>query len=135
MVGSAFLSFLEESNRLRAAQSVRLMDDVWLFDNDQKTLISDFLLVQGLLSDRGLSLNDKKSTIHDRVTHQEDMAVDIDEMKVDLLRRRRAELKETSYTDDDPDIEDEDDDPANLDELSEEEQDYLLSLFQTSDDS
>ena len=63
MIGSAFLSFLENSTRIRAAMTVRLMDDMWLFDDDQKTLIGDFLMVQGLLSDRGLAMNDQKSAI------------------------------------------------------------------------
>ena len=49
----SFLSFLENSTRVRAAVTVRLMDDMWLFDDDQKTLIGDFLLIQRLLSDRG----------------------------------------------------------------------------------
>lgn len=126
MVGSAFLSFLEQSNRIRAARSVRLMDDVWLFDNDEKTLISDFLLVQGLLSDRGLSINDKKSAIHERYSPRPDVPVDLDEMKIELLRRRRAELTEGNlYADDDDEI----DNPEDLEELSEKEQEYLLSLL------
>lgn len=129
MIGSAFLSFLEQANRLRASQSVRLMDDIWLFDNDQKILISDFLLIQALLSDRGLSLNDKKSAIHDRIAHEMEAAIDMDEMKVELLRRRREELSQTSYT---AGEEGTDDDPEDLEELSQEEQEYLISLLKRS---
>jgi hypothetical protein len=54
MIGAAFLGFLENSNRIRCAESVRLMDDMWLFDDDLATLTADFVMVQSLLSDRGL---------------------------------------------------------------------------------
>lgn len=128
MVGSAFLSFLEESNRMRSAHSVRLMDDVWLFDDDHKTLISDFILIQGLLSDRGLTMNDRKSAIHERYEPAE-MPANLDDMKIDLLRRRRAELRDASPYDEVSDDDDEEEDPSELDELTEEEQEYLLSLL------
>ena len=56
MIGSSFLSFLEESSRIHAAETLRLMDDVWPFDHDPDLLISDFLTVQSLLSQRGLNI-------------------------------------------------------------------------------
>ena len=34
MIGNSFLRFLDSSFRLQASQTVRLMDDIWLFDND-----------------------------------------------------------------------------------------------------
>ncbi len=36
---------------------------MWLFDNEPKTLISDFLIIQSLLSDRGLAVNEEKTKI------------------------------------------------------------------------
>jgi Reverse transcriptase (RNA-dependent DNA polymerase) len=63
MVGSSFLGFLEASSRMRSAQSVRLMDDIWLFDDDSEIVIADFLNAQSLLSDRGLAVNEDKSSI------------------------------------------------------------------------
>ena len=92
MVGSAFLSFLEDSNRIHAAQSVRLMDDIWLFDNDRKTLVSDSQIIQALLGDRGLSVNDRKSAMIEGHDPDLDIPVEMDDMKIDLLRRRREEL-------------------------------------------
>jgi len=142
MVGAAFLSFLEESNRIRANQSVRLMDDVWLFDDDPNTLTSDFLLIQALLSDRGLSINDKKSTILEGP--EDEFPTDLDQMKIDLLQKRRAELQANSlYGEGDDDNEEDDDEgedkdededrhedaPEDLDELREDEQEYLISLL------
>jgi hypothetical protein len=52
MIGAAFLNFLENSNRIRCAESIRLMDDMWLFDDDPAILVSDFLTAQSLLSDQ-----------------------------------------------------------------------------------
>lgn len=125
MIGSNFLHFLEDSNRIRAKQSVRLMDDIWLFDNDRSTLISDCLLIQSLLSDRGLSVNDRKSVILEGYGLNED--VDIDEIKVELLRKRRDRLKEEGYGE--WENEEEEEDPEDLEELEQEEQDYLISLL------
>lgn len=125
MIGSSFLSFLEASNRIRASQTVRLMDDMWLFDNDPRILMSDFLLIQKLLSDRGLSINDKKSAILEGREADSEMPTDLDDMKVRLLRRRREELSDAEYGDD----RDGEEDPSELEELSEYEQHYLVSLL------
>ncbi len=102
------------------------MDDMWLFDNDQGTLVSDFLLIQSLLGDRGLSVNDKKSSVLEGLQENEDLPGDLDEMKISLLRRRREELRMGRIYGDD---EENDDDPDDLEELSEEEQAYLVSLL------
>lgn len=124
MIGSAFLSFLENSTRLRAGVTVRLMDDMWLFDNDPKTLISDFLMVQGLLSDRGLAMNDKKSAILEDYDAESDVPHDLDEMKIQLLRKRREELGHSEMYGDESE-----EDPESLGELNDEEQEYLLQLL------
>jgi Reverse transcriptase (RNA-dependent DNA polymerase). len=134
MVGASFLSFLEASNRLRSAQTLRLMDDTWMFDNDPRNLVSDFMLVQALLSDRGLSVNDKKSVVLEGYDAVAEMPADLDQMKIDLLRKRREELRESEgYGDEDEDDDDEDEeeeeDPNTLAELTEEEQEYLVSLL------
>lgn len=131
MVGASFLSFLEASNRLRSAQTLRLMDDTWIFDNDPRNLVSDFTLVQALLSDRGLSVNDKKSVVLEGYDAAAEMPADLDQMKIDLLRKRREALKESGgYGDEDEyDDDEEDEDPDTLAELTEEEQEYLLSLL------
>jgi hypothetical protein len=127
MVGAAFLGFLESSNRVRAAQTVRLMDDMWLFDNDPHVLVSDFLAIQSLLSDRGLSINDKKSAILEGKDAESEIPTDIDAMKIRLLRRRR-EVFGDDYADD-PTASEEQDNPEEFDELTDEEQSYLLTLL------
>ncbi len=61
-----------------------------------------------------------------------EMPADLDQMKIDLLRKRREELKESEGygdEDEDDDDDDEDEDPDTLAELTEEEQEYLLSLL------
>ena len=124
MVGSGFLGFLEASSRMRSAQSVRLMDDMWLFDDDPATLIADFLLAQSLLNDRGLAVNEEKSTILEGHNPDNELPPDLDQMKIELLHRRREALAEVGGYGDPGDEED-----AELEELSEEEHEYLLSLL------
>jgi hypothetical protein len=132
MVGSAFLGFLEDSNRIKCAQSVRLMDDIWLFDDDPKTLTADFLIVQSLLSDRGLAVNEEKCAILEGHDPDTDLPPDIDQMKVGLLRRRREELIQSGYAE--PNEEpDEDEKDEELRELTVDEQSYLLSLLKRDD--
>ena len=128
MIGSAFLAFLENSSRIRAAQSLRLMDDMWLFDDDQKTLVSDFLIVQSLLIDRGLSINDRKSAILEGHDPEADLPPDVDEMKIQLLRKRREELRESDFYGDLSEEEDEER-TDEIEGLNDEEKAYLLSLL------
>lgn len=126
MIGSAFLTFLENSSRIRSAQSIRLMDDMWLFDDEPNTLVSDFLIVQSLLSDRGLVVNEEKSTILEGHDPEADLPPNIDEMKVQLLKRRREELTLVAeYGDSDGNS----DDDTDLEELSDAEKEYLVSLL------
>lgn len=128
MVGSAFLSFLEASNRIRSARMVRLMDDVWLFDDQRNTIVSDALRIQALLGDRGLSINVKKSAIPHKASAQEGIPSTLDEMKVKLLRRRReAMMDDGGYGEPD------DEETTTIEELTEEEQEYLLGLLNGSD--
>jgi hypothetical protein len=130
MIGAAFLGFLENSTRLRAATTNRLMDDMWLFDDNEKTLISDFLIVQALLSDRGLAMNDKKSAILVGFDPETDLPPDLDEMKIQLLKKRREQLGHGGmYSDESEEYDSSEEDPAALDQLTEEEQAYLLSLL------
>ena len=127
MIGSAFLSFLEESSRIHASKTIRLMDDVWLFDNDPDILISDFLAVQSLLSKRGLNINEEKSKVLVGHDIESEVPADIDEMKIRLLQRRREEFQHGwVYFDEGDEEEDE-----NLESLSEEEVEYLISLLRS----
>lgn len=124
MVGASFLRFLEDSSGLRCSQSVRLMDDVWLFDDRRETLVGDFLIAQSLLSDRGLCVNEEKSAILQGHDLDADLPADLDEIKIRLLQRRREALADASEYSDASEEE-----SAELKELTEEEQQYLLSLL------
>jgi hypothetical protein len=126
MIGSAFLAFLEESSRIHAAKTLRMMDDVWLFDNDSDLLVSDFLNVQSLLSKRGLNVNEEKSKILLGYDPDKEVPTDVDEMKVKLLQRRRAEFESGAAYYDESDEETESED---LGELSDEEVNYLIGLL------
>lgn len=126
MIGAAFLNFLENSNRIRCAESVRLMDDMWLFDDDPAILISDFLTAQSLLSDRGLSINEQKSGIVETAGQQFELPLNLDEMKIRLLQRRREQLIQSGYSDSESEASDDND---LGEELSAEEHEYLLSLL------
>jgi hypothetical protein len=128
MIGSAFLNFLENSSRIRCAESVRLMDDFWMFDDDAAILISDFLVAQSLLSDRGLSVNDHKSGIIEKPELQLDLPLNLDEMKIRLLQRRSEELIQGHGYADPDGSEDEEEF-----ELTIEEHEYLLSLLKGGD--
>ena len=123
MMGSAFLNFLENSSRIRCAESVRLMDDLWLFDNNFSTLISDFVIAQSLLSARGLFINEQKSKIVENVEAQMELPLEPDEMKIRLLRLRSEKLQRDGYDDSESAEEDEEF------ELNAEEHEYLLSLL------
>jgi hypothetical protein len=126
MIGSAFLSFLEESSRIHAAKTLRMMDDVWLFDNDSDLLISDFLNVQSLLSKRGLNINEEKSKVLLGYDPDKEVPTDLDEMKVKLLQRRRAEFESGAAYYDESDDEAESEE---LGELTDEEVNYLIDLL------
>ena len=124
MIGASYLSFLEASNRIRSKKTVRLMDDIWLFDNDKATIVSDCLRIQSLLGDRGLTINDSKS-MQPGGWIDADLTTDVDDMKVHLLRKRREALADLLGYDDS----NENDHPEDLDELTEEEQEYLVDLL------
>lgn len=122
MIGASFLSFIETSSRIHCAQTLRLMDDVWLFDNSQKTLTSDFLMIQTLLCSRGLSINASKSEM--LIEGDDQIASDLDEMKIRLLQRRREEIGSDSEYGDASE-----DDDEELADLTDEEQQYLIGLL------
>lgn len=126
MIGSAFLSFLENSNWIRCAETIRLMDDFWMFDDDIAVLISDFLVAQSLLSERGLSVNDQKSEIVENAESQLELPLKLDEMKIHLLRRRSEELSQR-HGYDDSDVSKDDEEL----ELNTEEHEYLLALLRS----
>lgn len=61
MIGSEFLKFVELSGQIKSAQSLRFMDDIYLFDDNRDTLIQDFRRIQELLGLRALNINPTKT--------------------------------------------------------------------------
>lgn len=63
MIGSEFLRFIENSGQLKSAQTLRFMDDIYLFDDNIANLNQDFLRIQELLGLRALNVNPTKTVI------------------------------------------------------------------------
>lgn len=63
MIGSEFLRFIENSGQLKSAQTLRFMDDIYLFDNNIENLTRDFLRIQELLGLRALNINPTKTVV------------------------------------------------------------------------
>ena len=63
MIGSGFLRFVELSGQVKSAQLLRFMDDIYLFDNDEKCVLRDFLKIQELLGIRALNINPTKTSV------------------------------------------------------------------------
>lgn len=63
MIGSEFLRFIENSGQLKSAQTLRFMDDIYLFDNNIENLTQDFLRIQELLGLRALNINPTKTVV------------------------------------------------------------------------
>ena len=119
IIGSQFLRFIEDSNRLNAKQTYRFMDDIYLFDNKEDVLRQDFHQLQRLLGEKGLSVNASKTLIGD--VDELDIEQEIDEIKSKLLMHRGAILF-GSGAEEDFDLDDED-------LLNEDAIEYLLDLL------
>lgn len=87
VIGAEFLKFVDNSMKLKSDLLLRFMDDFYLFSDQQDTLMADFITVQRLLGEKGLSLNPSKT--QDKPDLTKDIAKEIDDIKVQLLRARR----------------------------------------------
>jgi hypothetical protein len=122
LIGSEFLKFVDNSMRLRSEVLLRFMDDFYLFANDEDVVNMDFVLIQQLLGEEGLSLNPSKTAY---VEEHDDIAGEIDEMKVGLLKVRRIIIEVSGEPFEDEELEEEN--------LSEEQVEYLLNLLKNPD--
>lgn len=122
LIGSEFLKFVDNSMRLRSDVSLRFMDDFYLFANDEEIINMDFVLVQQLLGEKGLSLNPAKTAYEEKY---QDIAGEVDEMKVGLLKVRRFAIEVSGMEFEDAELEEE--------SLSEEQVEYLLNLLKDPD--
>ena len=125
-IGSAFLRGVDLAVQLRSALLLRFLDDFYLFDRDEHVLIGDFMKIQRLLGERGLTVNASKTRRDRDVLHMPPGT--IDEIKVDLLEMRR-EILVHDYEGRTFRIDEEDDDEP----LSDEQLDYLLDLLKNPD--
>lgn len=117
IIGSTFLRFIEGAQRLRSPQLLRFMDDVFLFADNENVLQDDFILLQKLLGERGLSVNPAKTRFGEAAPDLIDVGVDA--LRADLLKRKRKIYRSS-------DDFDEDEQPE---ALSEREEQYLLGLL------
>ena len=88
MIGSDFLRFVEQFHGLKSKALVRFMDDFVLFSNSERDLRRDFITIQKLLGDKGLSLNANKTS--DGIRENIDIENAIDEVRERLLKKRRS---------------------------------------------
>lgn len=87
MIGNDFLKFVDNSALLVSPQLIRFMDDFVIFSDKRSDILSDFDLIQGLLGQKGLSINSAKTKTSDE---DNDVAGAVDAVKRALLRKRRS---------------------------------------------
>ena len=125
IVGSQFLRFVDDSNRIAARKMLRFMDDIYLFDKSEDVLKQDFHQLQRLLGEKGLSVNESKTRIGE--IDELDIEDEIDEIKSRLLKRRRAIVFGSGAEEEDDEEHDEEYDEEDV--LDDESVDYLLDLL------
>lgn len=86
MIGSHFLSFVEDASWLTSDLTLRFMDDFYIFSNKLNNVLSDFLEIQRMLGDKGLSVNPSKT----RIGRIKDMDIEqqVDNVRDQLMQRR-----------------------------------------------
>lgn len=121
MIGAHFLSFIDNSNRIESSQLLRFMDDFYLFSDSIEAVTGDFLLIQRMLGEKGLSINPVKTKLGD-IDHL-GLEKKIDDLKLGLLRHRALVVGGSGVDQYDDSDEDEN--------LTEEEIDYLFNLLRS----
>lgn len=61
VIGAEFLKFLDNSRTLKSDLMLRFMDDIYLFSDNQQKVEHDFILLQQLAGEKGLSFNNSKT--------------------------------------------------------------------------
>jgi hypothetical protein len=122
LIGSEFLKFVDNSMRLRSEMLLRFMDDFYLFSYNEELINMDFVLIQQLLGEKGLSLNPAKTAYEEQY---QDIAGEVDQMKISLLKVRRSVIQVSGELFEDEELEEE--------SLSEEQVEYLLNLLKNPD--
>lgn len=127
VIGSAFLRDIDNAVQLECALLLRFLDDFFLFDDDEHVLNSDLLRIQQLLGERSLTLNSDKTKRDAEVMRLAPGTMD--EIKSELLERRRETVVEGYGSDAIEDVDEEEDD----DPLGEEQLEFLLELLKNPD--
>ncbi|UWR51064.1 antiviral reverse transcriptase Drt5 [Phaeobacter inhibens] len=123
MIGNDFLRFVEQFHGLRSNAVVRFMDDFVLFSDSQRDLRHDFITIQGLLGEKGLSLNPNKTS--DGVRENVELEDAIEDVRIQLLQRRRVVITDyDGIPDEEVEVEQ---------DLSDEEMGFLRGLLQQDD--
>ncbi|KZN46713.1 antiviral reverse transcriptase Drt5 [Pseudoalteromonas luteoviolacea] len=123
VIGAEFLKFIDNSRLLKSELTLRFMDDIYIFSDAEKMIQHDFLLIQHLAGEKGLSFNNSK-TKQGKVALS-DVDEQIEEVRKQLLHVR-TELVETYNGEEEVEIEEE------L-TLAPEQEEYLYSLLHTPD--
>jgi len=138
MIGSEFLKFVELSGQIKSAQSLRFMDEIYLFDDSKDCLIQDFRRIQELLGLRALNINPTKTVFDGEKASVKDVVSSIQQELTELIDNLDKSVKylgsgaDTSHFDDSEfDSEGDDDgDAPNADATLDDEQiDRLLELL------
>src|SRR3546814_3968997 len=83
MIGNEFLKFIELSGQVKCAQTVRFMDDIYLFDDSESVLAKDFIRIQQLLGAFGLNINPSKTAYDEAVA---DVTSAVTQIQKDLMQ-------------------------------------------------
>ena len=122
MIGNDFVRFVEQFHGLKSKAIVRFMDDFVLFSNSRSSLMRDFIAIQQILGDKGLSLNPSKTS--DGIRENVNLENAIEEVRKKLLDRRRVII--VGY-------DGEDDELVFPEDLTEKEMKFLRDLLREDD--
>jgi hypothetical protein len=121
ILGSYFLKFVDNSPRIKCPLLLRFMDDFYLFSNEENLLRDDYIVIQKILGEKGLSVNPSKTIFGESAPAFIDK--NVDSMRLNLLTRKRHIYR--SYDELEEDVEE------NSILLSSDEINYLFSLLQS----
>ncbi len=82
MIGNEFLKFIETSGQIKAAQTIRFMDDFYIFDDSESIISRDFVKIQQLLGGFALNVNPSKTAYDEAAA---DVTSTLSEIKKSLM--------------------------------------------------
>lgn len=134
MIGSEFLRFIELSGQVKCAQTLRFMDDIYLFDDNPHTLLQDFLRIQELLGLRALNVNPTKTVLDGEEATIQETASSIQQELAPFVNNLESPAHmylgsgaDGTFFDDDDDVESDDGETAPS--LDKDQIDRLLELL------